>query len=326
MLLGVGFGLLACALWGLTYLLPIVLPGYDTLYISIARAIVMGLTALLGLWIQKAYLSKISFKDWKFAFVLTMIGNLIQPWFLFTAIQYAGVPLAATFFGLIPVLVAIIANERDRKKGKRYLPNSQLVLPLGLILLGLAFSNYNGLVESFSSGNSAVNFAIGTAFAIASTVAWTWYPIKNADWLLEHPKVSPVFFTSMQCSLLLPFGLVLYVLVWYLKGDMPQFLGPQPVDFVGWSLFAGVMCSFVATALWNAMSQRVPTALVGQMLVFETIFSVVWAHVYEWKLPPVSLVVGMACLVGGVVYALKLFSALEEKDKNEIVHELPTEI
>ncbi len=45
-----------------------------------------------------------------------MIGNLIQPWFLFTAIQYAGVPLAATFFGLIPVLVAIIANERDRKK------------------------------------------------------------------------------------------------------------------------------------------------------------------------------------------------------------------
>ena len=179
MLLGVGFGLLACALWGLTYLLPIVLPGYDTLYISIARAIVMGLTALLGLWVQKAYLSKVSFKDWKFAFVLTMIGNLIQPWFLFTAIQYAGVPLAATFFGLIPVLVAIIANERDRKKGKRYLPNSQLVLPLGLILLGLTFSNYNGLVESFSSGNSAVNFVIGTAFAIASTVAWTWYPIRK---------------------------------------------------------------------------------------------------------------------------------------------------
>ncbi len=56
------------------------------------------------------------------------------------------------------------------------------------------------------------------------------------------------------------------------EGDMPQFLGPQPIDFVGWSLFAGVMCSFVATALWNAMSQRVPTALVGQMLVFETIF------------------------------------------------------
>lgn len=74
------------------------------------------------------------------------------------------------------------------------------------------------------------------------------------------------------------------------------------------------------------MSQRVPTALVGQMLVFETIFSVVWAHVYEWKLPPVSLVIGMICLVGGVVYALKLFSALEGKDKNETIQELPTEI
>lgn len=326
MLLGIGFGLLACALWGLTYLLPIVLPGYDTLYISIARAVVMGLTGLFGLWLQRSYLNAVTPKDWRFAFVLTVIGNLVQPWFLFTAIQYAGVPLAATFFGLIPVLVAIIANERDKKKGKKFLPNSQLVLPLGLILVGLIFSNYNGLIESFSSGNSVSNFLIGTAFAVASTVAWTWYPIRNADWLLEHPKVSPVFFTSMQCSLLLPFGLLLYVLIWHFKGDMQNILGPAPIDFVGWNLFAGIFCSFGATALWNAMSQRVPTALVGQMLVFETIFSVFWAHVYEWKLPPWSLVIGMICLVGGVVYALKLFSALESKDKTLSVEPLPTEL
>ena len=326
MLLGVGFGLLACALWGLTYLLPIVLPGYDTLYISIARAVVMGMTALIGLWIQRNYLKQVTLNDWKFAFVLTMVGNLIQPWFLFTAIQYAGVPLAATFFGLIPVLVAIIANERHRKKGKRYLAHSQLVLPLSLILIGLFFSNYEGLIDSFSSGNNVINFIIGTIFAVASTISWTWYPIRNADWLLEHPKVSPVFFTSMQCSLLLPFGLVLYVVVWVFKGDMQNILGPEPINFVGWSLFAGVMCSFVATALWNAMSQRVPTALVGQMLVFETIFSVVWAYVYKWSWPPVSLIVGMGCLVAGVVYALRLFSALETQDKEHHSQALPTEI
>ena len=99
----------------------------------------MGLTALLGLWVQKAYLSKVSFKDWKFAFVLTMIGNLIQPWFLFTAIQYAGVPLAATFFWFNPCAGRYYRERKRPEKGKRYLPNSQLVLPLGLILLGLTF-------------------------------------------------------------------------------------------------------------------------------------------------------------------------------------------
>ena len=272
MLLGVDSASLL-VLWGalLTCSL-IVLPGYDTLYISIARAIVMGLTALLGLWVQKAYLSKVSFKDWKFAFCA---DDDRQPYSAVVSVYGDSVRRCAScsnFLWFNPCAGRYYRERKRPEKGKRYLPNSQLVLPLGLILLGLTFSNYNGLVESFSSGNSAVNFVIGTAFAIASTVAWTWYPIRNADWLLEHPKVSPVFFTSMQCSLLLPFGLVLYVLVWYLKGDMPQFLGPQPIDFVGWSLFAGVMCSFVATALWNAMSQRVPTALVGQMLVFETIF------------------------------------------------------
>ena len=47
MFAGVLYGLSACALWGLTYLLPVLLPEYDALYIAIARAFVMGLVSLL---------------------------------------------------------------------------------------------------------------------------------------------------------------------------------------------------------------------------------------------------------------------------------------
>ncbi|MCF0254374.1 MAG: EamA/RhaT family transporter, partial [Duodenibacillus sp.] len=60
------------------------------------------------------------------------------------------------------------------------------------------------------------------------------------------------------------------------------------------------------------MSQRVPTALVGQMLVFETVFSVTWGHLYELKWPEPLLLAGMALLVGGVTCALRLFSDLEK--------------
>ncbi|MFN1222368.1 hypothetical protein, partial [Enterococcus faecium] len=51
------------------------------------------------------------------------------------------------------------------------------------------------------------------------------------------------------------------------------------------------------------------------MLVFETIFSVVWGCVYASELPSLTLFVGMVLLVSGVVYALTLFNSLQ---KNEI--------
>lgn len=317
MFIGISCGLAACVLWGFTYLLPLLLPDYPTTYISVARGIVMGATAVIGLFLQKNYLKEVSLKDWNFAFWLTLVGNLIQPWCLFSAVECAGVALAATFFGLIPVLVALIANERDRRRGKKFLKLSKLILPLTAIFIGLILANLDGLLNAVADYKSNPNFLIGVMFAALSTAMWTWYPIRNADWLLDHPKISPVFFTSMQCSLLLPFGLVLYPLLWFVKGDLNGILGPVPTAFIAWSLFAGIVCSFGATALWNAMSQKVPTAVAGPMLVFETIFSVAWGCLYAKEFPNTSLFIGMVLLISGVVYTLILFNSLNDPEIRE---------
>ena len=242
----------------------------------------MGVTALAGLALQRQYLKQVNLKDWNTAFWLTLIGNLIQPWCLFSAVQYAGVALAATFFGLIPVLVALIANERDKRKGKKYLPLSKLILPLSVIFIGLILANFEGLINVLEDYKSNPNFLIGVIYSVLSTAMWTWYPIRNADWLLDHPKISPVFFTSMQCSLLLPFGIVLYVALWLFSRDLKE------------------------------LSQKVPTAVAGPMLVFETIFSVTWGCVYARAFPTTTLFIGMVLLVSGVVYTLMLFNSLNE--------------
>lgn len=278
----------------------------------------MGATAVIGLVLQRNYLKEVNLKDWNFAFWLTLIGNLVQPWCLFSAVEYAGVALAATFFGLIPVLVALIANERDRRKGKKFLPLSKIFLPLLVIFIGLILANLEGLLNVAADYENNPNFLIGVVFAALSTAMWTWYPIRNADWLLDHPKISPVFFTSMQCSLLLPFGLILYPVLWTVSGDLKGFLGPSPLAFISWSLFAGVVCSFGATALWNAMSQKVPTAVAGPMLVFETIFSVTWGCVYAREFPTASLFIGMVLLVSGVVYTLILFNSLNDPEIKQV--------
>jgi len=281
----------------------------------LARAFVMGLVAIGSILWFRSYLSQVGRTDWMFATKLTLVGNLIQPWFLFSSVQYAGVPLAATFFGLVPVCVALIANERDRRKGKPYLTIRRLSLPLFIIFCGLILANLEGLIAEFQGDKNSGDFIIGCIFAVSSTAMWTWYPIRNADWLLEHPKISPVFFTVMQSLLLLPFSLVLFLCNWAFLGTDTPVLGKEPIDFISVLIFAGVFCSFGATALWNAMSQKVPTAIVGPMLVFETIFSVTFGLIYEKTFPYFSLFLGMVLLVSGVVYTLKLFNDLIEKTK-----------
>jgi drug/metabolite transporter (DMT)-like permease len=79
-------------------------------------------------------------------------------------------------------------------------------------------------------------------------------------------------------------------------------------------LIVGLFCSYIAAVLWNAMSQRVPTAIVGPMLVFETFFSVTFSLIYEKSWPSVTLICGMALLMGGVVYTLRMFEKLVQND------------
>ena len=82
MFIGVMYGLGACALWGMTYLLPVLLPQYDSMYIAISRALVMGLVSLILILIFVDKFRQLTRNDWIFSIKLTLIGNLIQAWFL----------------------------------------------------------------------------------------------------------------------------------------------------------------------------------------------------------------------------------------------------
>ena len=62
-------------------------------------------------------------------------------------------------------------------------------------------------------------------------------------------------------------------------------------------------------AFWNAMSQRLPTALAGQMIVFETIFAVIFAHIWRGEWPTLTMVAGLSLLLAGVLVSMAVFRA-----------------
>ena len=55
------------------------------------------------------------------------------------------------------------------------------------------------------------------------------------------------------------------------------------------------------------MSQRLPSALGGQLIVFESIFAVIYALIYRGEMPTWTMIVGFTILLIGVRGSLKAF-------------------
>lgn len=294
-------------IWGLVYLVPLVLPGYDPAYIAAGRFVGFGIIAAPLIMAEWKELRHYTARDWFFVARLGIFGNIVYYWCLINCIQNAGAPLAGMCMAVIPVLVSVVSNLRNRKNGS-HMPWRRLMPGLVLISIGLVVANITEFELVIQAGqNGSLRFWYGVLMGILALSIWTWYPIRNADWLLAHPERSPRTWSTAQGLTTLPLAIVLYLVIW--AGDKPgtPLLGPDPVWFVFVAAGSGILCSWLGIVLWNAMSQRVPTALGGQMIVFETIFAVVYAHLLRMTWPSWNMILGMVLLIAGVLASLKAF-------------------
>ena len=76
MFIGIIFGIIACALWGLVYIIPLWLSTYDPMLIALARYTIFGLFSAVLLVFNGKYLTQVSKKDWISATALGVVGNL----------------------------------------------------------------------------------------------------------------------------------------------------------------------------------------------------------------------------------------------------------
>ena len=161
-----------------------------------------------------------------------------------------------------------------------------------------------------TSAAEPLTYALGGLLALGAVVCWTWYPIRNADWLRAHPDRSPRAWATAQGVATLPLALAGYGLIWTWSAasgsalELP--LGPRPAVFVGLMFAIGLFASWLGTLCWNEASQRLPTALVGQLIVFETLSALGYALLLRGALPPALTGLGVALLVAGVVWALRI--------------------
>ncbi len=309
MFVGTLFALAAGLMWGLVFVAPLLLPQYPAALLSFARYLAFGLIALPLAWFDRRRLAHFRRADWVEALKLSIVGNLLYYLCLAAAIQRAGGPLPTMIIGTLPVVIAISSNLRDAHRDGR-LPWLRLAPSLALIAAGIALVNQVEIDHLRADANADVGrYAIGALLAVGGVICWTWYPIRNADWLRAHPDRSPRTWATAQGLAALPLALAGYAGFWLWNGvsgqpfAMP--LGPTPALFVGLMLAIGLLASWLGTLCWNEASQRLPTTLVGQLIVFETLSALAYAFMLRRQLPATATLAGIALLVIGVLWALR---------------------
>ena len=132
MLVGVLAALVAAFVWSLNFVVPFVIGDYSVFDFALIRFVAAGLICAVFIALRTPATSSLTLKDWLLTLWLGVIGYLGYFLTLVGAAIYAGPVIAPAVLGLVPIVLAIAGNLHQRT-----IPWRALVIPLGLVALGL---------------------------------------------------------------------------------------------------------------------------------------------------------------------------------------------
>lgn len=292
--LGISCGVGAGALWGMVFLGPQMLPGFSPVEQSAGRYLAYGLASLVliaPLWRKLA--PRVTRADWRALFWLSMAGNIVYFLFMVEAVHKAGIAVTSLIVGLVPVTASLFGGGHDSLKLR------DMAGPLLVILAGVAAIN----IDLFSHGGgpdaSTLDLVFGVFCAVAALLSWTAYAVYNARHLKAHPH-----FTSNEWSLLTGLvtgGLALLMVPAFFIGPRHG-MGAYPM-FWGVSIILALGASVVGNGLWNGASRMLPMSLSGQLIVFETLFALLYGFILEHRVPRPLEWLAIALLMSGILWS-----------------------
>jgi drug/metabolite transporter (DMT)-like permease len=294
---GIACGVMAGALWGMVFLVPQVLDGFPGALVSAGRYVMYGAISLAAsVPMGRALWRKPTREDVVTLFWLALLGNVLYYILLTFAVRHAGVPAASLIVGVLPVTVTL-AGRLDHGA----LPLRRLAAPLALIVAGIACINADALG---SAPGAFADRLAGVAAATGALACWSVFAVWNARYLRRRPQ-----FDSNEWSVL--WGLVTGV-VGALAGIIALLLpGQPPLPRGHWGTFwlvsacIALGASWIGNGLWNAASRRLPLTLSGQMIVFETLFALLYGFIYAHRWPRALEALAIVLLVGGLAWSAR---------------------
>jgi len=300
---GIAFALSACFIWGLIFIVPNFMSSFNSLEIALGRYWFYGsISLLLLLKARLQGLCRYPLAVWINALYLSFLSGYYL--WVVLAIRYTSPEVCALVLGTSPITIALYGNWKQKEGNFRL-----LILPSFLILTGLIMINAPHIIMT----NTPFEYAIGLICSFLSLISWTVYVVLNSRFLKNNPQIDSndwatilgvvtfiwVIVCSIACS----------VFFWDKLDTQKYFTWNQEtMSFLIGCGILGVLCSWVGASLWNKASVYLPVSLAGQLMIFETIFGILFVYILNLKIPPMMECAGIVLLLGAVIYGIRTLS------------------
>jgi drug/metabolite transporter (DMT)-like permease len=289
-------GLLAGAstgiFWGLPFLAPQVLVGFTSLEIAFGRFFFFGGVSLLFIGSVRRVWNRLGTSDRWRLFLLSASGFWFYSMALFWAIQRTDGVVSSLILGLLPITIPLFGGGRVAR-GPRVLPGLLLILS-GLLVLVLA----PGMPKN---GALKTHDAVGGSVLVLCLGMWTWYAIANGNFLKKHVGITAKELSSSMGVISLTFMIPLLLLF---SNPIEMLSRPGAGAYLLIAAGLGIGSSWFANWLWNYCSARIPHSISGTLLVFETVFGLLYSFLFEKRWPLVHETVAIAFCLLGVVWSV----------------------
>ncbi|MES2261170.1 MAG: DMT family transporter [Pseudomonadota bacterium] len=310
---GVLCGLLAGAMWGMVFIVPELLSAFTPVEMAVGRYISYGaisfslmLPRLSGLW------RRLDGSDVAALLRHALSGNIVYYMLLALGVKLAGVAPTSLIIGVLPISVTLMG-----RKDHGAVPLRQLALPLTVVAAGIVCINIDVFTHARAGGGTLAQTLLGVLCAAGALLCWSWYTLDNARYLKRNPH-----FSSAEWSALygLSSGLIALLIggaafaIWH--GDITGAAGVSSGR--DWGMFwitnalLALGASVIGNHLWNIASRRVPVTLSGQLILFETLFALLYGFIYKQQFPRTLEIAAIVLLVAGVLWSVRVH-ALEDE-------------
>lgn len=306
--IGVLCGLLAGAMWGMVFVAPAYLSAFTPLQLAAGRYLAYGAMALLLLAPRlRALLGRLTRADLFALARHALAGNLVYYVLLAYGVQYAGVAPTSLIVGMVPLVVTLLGRHDHGA-----VPLRRMLAPLLVVAIGIVCINLDTFAHAPTDASGAA-IAGGVLCAIGALLCWSWYALDNARYLKRNPH-----FGSAEWSAL--YGLATGVLALaiapfaFLLADAGDAAGAGAVTR-DWAVFwlcnalLALGASVIGNHFWNVASRRVPVTLTGQLILFETLFALLYGFVYRGAGPRPLEMAAIALLIAGVAWSVRLHAS-----------------
>jgi drug/metabolite transporter (DMT)-like permease len=297
----VAFAVSAGLVWGLAFVLPVLVPDSNAVTITAGRYLAFGALSGALLLIGGRSIRRTARQHWRAAVDFAICGNVGYYLLLVIGIRTVGAPATDLVIGSIPVVIAVVGNWITPTF--RWV---QVGTSVGIVLIGLTLINAVEIagVNAYAATTPGAKIA-GLLASLGGVVIWTRYALVNARFLANHPQIDAASWstivgvaTGAVTVASLPVAATMNLVT------RPP-AGGSLIRFIAVALILGIVVSWLGTRLWNAASRQLSPAIAGILINVETVSGFAYVYLARGEWPPLFQTMGLLLVLLGVLVILR---------------------